>query len=292
MSGPVSATSTSPGWSTSAVRVAGFDGREPVVRQRNRKLVMRRLQLLNALNEFVALCASESVEVRVLKGLATGQLDHVSSNHRRTSDIDVLVRKRDFRRITDLVADGAFEYKADAPSEVLVERTFRMTNKVQLDIHHRLFRFGRGHEDVLFDAPTPLPNGGLAMRREARLVHAAAHLLISPPGHRIMSSLADVAVISQHPDCDVELATDIAQQFGADGVLAHAIWIAENIGRTNPAPEPKVASTLINRAHLRTDRRIDLETLAQLRDLSGFGDRWKLLRYQAGRRSATTWPRR
>lgn len=250
---------------------------------RARLAAVERLRLTAALREVIALFATESLEVRVLKGLATGRLDHRQPAWRRTSDVDLLVRRDHFDRACDLVAaTGATDVKPDEPAALLVERTFRRSDGVAVDVHHRLFRFGRDDTAALFDRPEPLGDGeGLAMPREARLVHAAAHLLVSPPGRRQLSSLVDVAVLAASADRDA--ARELGDRLGVGDIVTFAVWLAENVGVADPAPEPPSRSTLINRACLRTDRRVDLETLAVCRDLTGVRDRLAYLRFQLGR---------
>lgn len=249
------------------------------VRHRLRESAVVRLRLRHALSVFLEQCDDAGVDVRVVKGIATGQLDYDNPNQRRTSDVDILVRRKHFDRICDIVAStDVHELKAEAPSRLLAERTFRTGGGVELDLHHRLFRFGKPHDEALFADPVPLPEGGFALPREARLLHAAAHLLISPPGHRQMSSLFDVAAITAS-GVDLERALALADLFGVRDIVRFAIWLATNIGDTRTRP-PKVKRSLINNAYLRTKRRTDLETLAVMQDLHGVRDRMAYVVYQ------------
>lgn len=256
------------------------------VAERARRVAVGQLRLTVELRRLVVAMDDAGVELRVLKGLATGRLDHREAAHRRTSDIDVLVRPEQFERACAVVAaNNATGVRDDKPARLLVERTFRATSGVEIDVHHRLFRFGPAGDDVLFADPEPLPDVlGLALSREARLMHASAHLLISPPGHRQMSSLFDVAALVAAPATDVDRALRLADRFGVRDVVRFACWLADEIGVADPAPPPTFPGTLVNRAHLRSNRRADLETLAVLADLGGGRDRIAYLRFLLGRR--------
>ena len=122
------------------------------------------------------------------------------------------------------------------------------------------------------------------MRPEARLVHASAHLLVTPPGYRLASSLFDVAVLAESPELDFAETLDLADIFGVRDIVRFATWLARNVGVVREEPQPDVGTTFINRAHLRTHRRIDLETMAVLADLKGLRERVGHLTGQAGGR--------
>lgn len=262
------------------------------LRQRAQRMAMNRLGLRAELDRVGGHLRDAGVDYRVLKGLATGPLDHRNEAARRTTDVDLLLRPDQFDRGCDVVlAASASEKGAGSHADVWlrVERTFRTDARVEIDVHHRLFRFGRDPENSLFDDGDVLPGTDhQALSIEGRLVHAAAHLLISPPGHRQMSSLFDVAVIGASDRIDLSRALDLAARFGVRGITEHALWLARSIGSEDVEAAPVRPRTLIDRAHLRTGRRGDLETLAVLADLDTNRDRLRYLRQIAGRRPAPT----
>lgn len=243
-----------------------------------------RLHIEQSCNTAVDLLAAQGIEARVLKGLATGALDHSSPAVRQTSDVDLLVRPSDFdAAVACFRGENWIEIKHDEPSELLVETTFRTPRQTEIDLHHRLFRFGPRQSETLFAHPQPIP--GLrapALPLEGRMLHAAAHLLISPPNHRQISSLLDVAVIGADPMLDRDRLHALAAEFGMADLVAFTEWIAAALRGSESSP-PGHDRTLINLAHLRTNRRIDLETLAVLADLDGWNRRLRYLRYQLRR---------
>ena len=256
------------------------------VRNRARDSAAAQLKLFAALRRTIERLDEAGIEVRVLKGLATSLLDHPDQNQRRTSDVDVFVSTEDFALACDIVENAGASSESQGRRSVRpVEKTFRMADGVEIDVHCRLFRFGPDHAEELFRDPVPLPNGGgLAMRPEARLVHASAHLLVTPPGYRLASSLFDVAVLSESPELKLAETLDLADVFGVRDIVRFAMWLARNVGADSEEPPPNVGATFINRAHLRPNRRVDLETLAVLADLEGLREQVGHLWVQAGGR--------
>lgn len=201
---------------------------------------------------------------------------------RHTADVDLLVRPQDFDRACALFGNqGMVDSNADLPVHLLVESTFQDSTSVELDLHHRLFRFGDARDDLLFANPVSLPDGGgLAMPAEARLLHAAAHLLLSPPGKRRLSSLFDVTVLIARDDIDIAAALELADWFGMYHIVQFAIWLSRSIVDGDESPKPPATRTFINAAHLRTQRSVLLETCAVVANMTGFKNRLDYLRYQ------------
>lgn len=252
------------------------------LRQRGRRIAMSQLALRAAAEKLGKQLGANGIEVRIVKGLATSALDWNRSAARRTSDVDVLIKPDQFDHACRLILEtGARELKPGLPAHLIVERTFRTDEGIALDIHHRLFRFGTDTGNGLFDRADQLPNSSLrALSPEGRLVHAAGHLLLSPPGHRQMSSLFDVAVLAR--TTDVSDALSLAERFGVADVLRVSIWLADAVGSSDPPKFPEFKSTRINRAHLRADRRVDLELFAVLADAASARDRALLLQHHLG----------
>lgn len=233
----------------------------------------------------VQLLEKNSIEVRVLKGLATSDLDYAEPARRHTSDVDLLVRPKDFKRACEIINQPGVEaLKAGEPSQLLVEATFVTSQGLEIDLHHRLFRIGPANDHLLFDQPDQLPNAvGQALKSEARLLHAAGHLLLSPPGHRRLSSLIDVAILSSVDYVNVVDVLELAESFGLADIVKFALWIADNVGQPTPSEIPRAPNTVINRAHIRVGRSPALETAAVLADLGSTLDRLTYLRYQASK---------
>ena len=254
-------------------------------RNHSRHVAMLRLGLAREATLAIGALSDAGIEVRVLKGLATGPLDYPEDAVRHTGDVDLLVRPTDFTRACDVLrALAETENKPDQPTELLVESTFTTSGGVELDLHHRLFRVAPADHDALFDHPTPIPGGlGLALSTEGRMLHAAGHLLLTPPGLRRISSLIDVAVIDSG-DLDYEALRRLADESNIADVVEFARWLAHSIERGSAsAPPPTRRFDVINRGHLRTDRSLWWETLGVLTTQDSFRDRLRYLTYQMRR---------
>lgn len=260
------------------------------------KAAARGLALDAELTCVLAALSAEGIDVRVLKGLATRELDH-RPGRRVTRDLDLLVERSAFDAACDLISRrAASERKPEAPHDLLVERTFRLPNGIEVDLHHRLFRHGTTAHQGLFDeTPEPLPTGhGLALPAHGRMIHAVAHLLLTPPGFRPLASLLDVAAIGAGERLDREALARFAAALDLTDLVAVAEWLVVSIGRDGsaaPTPPP-IESTPINRAHVRARRRIDLETRWLLREFDSWPERGRYLAFQAGRLADRVRPRR
>lgn len=254
------------------------------LRQLTRRSALRSLAIQASCTAAVALLLDVGIDCRVTKGLATGELDHPTAALRQTSDVDLLVRPHDFDQACDIFASrGWSDVKENQPSELLVERTFVDKNHIEIDLHHRPFRFGPRNSDLLYDRAEPTQKLGTdALSLEGRLLHAAGHLLFSPPGHRQASSLLDVAVISENPALDLAHLQALTDEFKMTKIVRFAQWLAHSIAGADEPP-PAIGRAILDVAHLRTDRRIDFETLALFADFTSTRERLRYLMFQVRR---------
>jgi hypothetical protein len=136
----------------------------------------------------------------VLKGVATGRLDHPRPERRQAADVDVLVRIDDFDRAARVLAEARW-VRPDAVSTLMDKgESWKAPNGVSLDLHTRPHTAGRAlgeawweRSDSFFVAGRPFR----ALERGGRLAHAASHYALSFPNHRILSSLLDLVTIGR-----------------------------------------------------------------------------------------------
>lgn len=234
----------------------------------------------------VSALTEHNLDVRVLKGLATGAVDYPPSAVRHTGDVDLLVKPQDFEAACGVLRSlSVAETKSTEPVDLLVESTFKTASGLELDLHHRLFRIAPAETPELFDDPTPLPNGlGHALSLEGRLLHAAGHLLVSPPGHRRLSSLVDVALLDAHVDLDGAKLAHLTQASRLGDLVDFARWLARSLAADHPGRPPAWKPTsVVNRAHIRTRRSLAWETAAVLAQQKSSADRVRYVTYQLRR---------
>ncbi len=242
------------------------------------------LHLTSAARRTVNQLAEIGVDAVILKGLATSHLDYPAGAVRHTGDVDLLVPDGDFARACQTLGQHYEPLKAGEPTDLLVEQTFRTPSGIELDVHHRLFRFGPHGSKELYGQLMPLPNElGHALDPAGRLVHAAGHLFLSPPEHRRLSSLVDVALIQTRQDLDEDRVDDLARLFGIIDLVSVARWLAVAIGNPEPPPPPRISKSAINRAYLRTSRSVARETIAVLANQTSTRNRLRYLAYQSRR---------
>ncbi|WP_083914079.1 nucleotidyltransferase family protein [Ilumatobacter nonamiensis] len=178
--------------------------------------VVHGLQLESMLVDVGARFNDAGVEFRVLKGTATGHLDHVQPGLRQSADVDLLVRgDSGFRQASQILADSGF-VGADLDIRLMDKgETWRLNDHYSIDLHRRLHTVGRPIPEDYWDKWESFTIGGHEFRafdRGGRMAHAASHLAISYPNHRIMSSLLDLLLIARAADnLERRTATELLQ---------------------------------------------------------------------------------
>jgi hypothetical protein len=164
-------------------------------------LVLRTLALERLVVETAATISSAGVEFLVLKGVATGRLDHAEPVRRQTSDVDILVRRTKLRPAVDALAKSGFVRRG---SLVLLDKGEAWESPAGVvDVHIRPHAAGRFLGEQWWTTSEPLPVAGhefRALSRAGRMAHAASHFSLSYPNHRILTSLLDLIVISRAAD--------------------------------------------------------------------------------------------
>ncbi len=240
---------------------------------RHRAIAAAELRRRHTMRETVALLDAHGIELRVLKGLATAQLDYSQPAHRQTGDVDLLVRPEDFDGAVEALRGAGADLPRAAPgSELDKGVTLHIDRGQRVDLHWRLTQYSDQPPEVLFGRPAPLPDdSGLAMPADLRLVHAAAHLLYTPPGHRLLSGLADITAIRSRPEVDLDHARDVAIQLGMEGIVSAALRLeADLLARpTGELAAWQPPSRAERRAFVRVDRQLIAEHWLTVRSIEG-----------------------
>jgi len=184
-------------------------------------------------HDLLAILDDAGIETRVLKGLATAELDYPHHLLRHTGDVDLAIRPQHLDRTIDLLRrNGYRDHPTPYSRYLLYGWTFDGPHGVEIDIHTRLFRRSP-LKDVLFDGlPLPLARvPGLALPLDQRLVHAAGHFIISPPGTRRMSGLVDVARMMQNPELDLDAARSFAGQLGVESLVCGGLLLEAELSQ-------------------------------------------------------------
>ncbi|MFN3218416.1 MAG: nucleotidyltransferase family protein [Acidimicrobiales bacterium] len=225
--------------------------------------------------ETLAECA---IEARVLKGLATGLLDYPDPSMRQTGDVDVLVQPHDLLR-SELALKSA-GYMPLAGSNAIDPRlvsgfTLLSPSGVEVDIHAALSRYHPCTASVeLFGSGERLPSGAIALSPEHRLIHAAGHLVWSPPGSRRASGLLDISRILDTRDLNMEQLAADAYAFGVAPLVGIALRVEAQLrGRPTPLIRFGRLPVLEHLAFLGAHQRVAVEHLLALSKIATWRQR-------------------
>jgi hypothetical protein len=217
---------------------------------------------------------SDDIDHRVLKGVATAQLDHRRPELRQYGDGDLLVATDRFANAARALEAGGFrrlvpELRPGIDRRFGKSITFADEHGFQIDLHRSLSTgafSSRTSFTVLPDAEE-LDICGVRLRalpRPARLVHTAAHLLLRS-GSAHLSTLQDLVAQTELLD-DPDTARRVAADWGLETVLAEALAAATEVGLELPgrwrSPDDSLSASSPARRELEEHRRA-----------GGFGDR-------------------
>ncbi len=164
----------------------------------NMSLATRRLSLEGLVVHVSETLSGGGIEALILKGIATGRLDHPDPARRHTTDVDILVRPGDFERAIEALADAGFTHR----------NVFNLLDKGQswasaagvVDVHTRPHAAGRPLSERWWTSAESFLVAGREIKslaRGGRLAHAASHFSVSYPSNRTLSSLLDLLVIGR-----------------------------------------------------------------------------------------------
>lgn len=193
------------------------------------------LRLRSVASDLLELLEHHGIETRVLKGLATADLDYPDRLLRHTGDVDLAIRPSDMERTLHLLrGHGYRDHFTPYSRHLLYGWTFDGPHQVEVDIHTRLFRRSPMSDVLFVDPGEPLRSlPALTLPLPQRLVHAAGHFMISPPGTRRMSGLVDLTRMLQNPELDLGDAQAFAAALGVESLVGAGLRVeAELSGRT------------------------------------------------------------
>lgn len=257
----------------------------PETSEYERRSMLTQMRLSQVSKEVCTTLASHGIESRVLKGLATCELDYDRPSRRSTGDVDLLIRRSDMAEAVELLLATGL-----VPDDVTAAHAGRLidgrnlkgvvlihTSGAEVDLHYRLSRFAPyPGGDVLMDRPSPLLGDRLALPAEGRIIHAAAHAVLSPNPGRRLSSVADIVAILDNSTIDWAVARCLADELGLTAAVGVGLRTeAEIMGReAHPGTQWPVPGRLMRWLTATSGRTPAAEHLAVLRSLpAGFGRR-------------------
>lgn len=221
-----------------------------------RDLMNMQLQLSIVAREVCSALSDARIASHVLKGLATSELDYAKPSLRHTGDVDLLVSPHHLERATAVLLDAGLTPADDVAAtdgrltdgHNLKGVVFEHPTGIEVDVHYRLSRFAPPSDELMRHS-ADLLFGLTAFSTEGRLIHAAAHSVLSPNPGRRLSSVADIVAILDNSDVDWPrarlLADDLALTSGAGVALrAEALLMrrAPHPGLDWPRPGPLLKS--------------------------------------------------
>lgn len=198
----------------------------------DQQLMLGQLRLSSIARDVGQLLTEADIDLRILKGLATSELDYSIPSLRHTADVDVLVGRESIDRATSLLLDAGFRAanEADRDTGQMVDGSnlkgvvLLHESGVEIDLHYRLSRFVPHDEaNALFDDASPLRFGLTALSPEGRLIHAASHSVLSPQPSRRLSSLADIVAILDNTGVNWARARRLADRIGLTSAAGAAL---------------------------------------------------------------------
>lgn len=201
-------------------------GREQL-RARQREVAAGQLRLCHAAAETLAAFTAVGIEARVLKGLATAELDHIAPDRRHSGDVDLALAPGDLDHAVALLRQqGCVELPTPFDPVLWYGKAFVRPDGVEVDLHTRLFRRSPLGRSLLDEPGVPLARvPGVALAAHQRLVHAAGHFLISPPGSRRMSGFIDIGRIVARPGLDLDEARAFAAELHVESLVGAGIRV-------------------------------------------------------------------
>jgi len=255
--------------------------------QQHKAAAAAHLRLRTAAAAVLSLLDGAGIETRVLKGLATAELDYPNRQLRHTGDVDLAVRPHDLERTVELLGMSGYRVQPApgpgpstgttrrAPSQhpaLLRGWTVDAPSGVEIDVHNRLFLRSPIDDELFASAGQSLSSvPGCALRAEHRLVHAAGHFIIAQPGTRRMSGVVDIARLLRRDDLDLGEARRFAAAVGVEPLVCAGLRVEALLsGRTEvlrALDEWQQPDWLDRNIFLATHRRLVLEHIGRFREV-------------------------
>lgn len=207
-----------------------------VALQQCRPLVAQTLELERALIEVVDELRAIGIEVRVLKGAAHAHILYRNPTLRVSSDVDLLVRSRDFDRAAQaLVAAGGRRHRQERVPGITAAigkgATIVHPAGLEIDLHRRI---GQGadqyatEEEVLWAPGVEFTICGSRMESlpvEFMAAHACLHAVAGGDPRRLVP-LRDVGEVLDGRVVDPMMALAAAERMRSAGMVAVALTVA------------------------------------------------------------------
>lgn len=196
---------------------------------------------------------SADVEVLVLKGLATAQLDHEVPGFRESGDVDLLVRPGEVAKAWRALVDAGYSHKVTHPfrrPRFFHSETFIHADGTEVDVHHRLAQPGFAPVSC-WGSPDTFSLGGQtfrAMSRDWRFVHAVLHQMMNPPpSFRGLNGMLDCVALWR-AGVDLASARAAASEVGQSELLERGTARLRTV-LLDDTPAIRVDTTRIERRH-------------------------------------------
>ena len=197
------------------------------LRTKHINIAASHLRMRSSAGRILASLDDAGIEARVLKGLATAELDYPNQQLRHTGDVDLAIRPDDLDEAVQILrASGHRDHPTPFDPVLLYGWTLDAPDGVEIDLHTRLFRRSPLDDELFACSGEQLRSvPGLALRPEHRLVHAAGHFIISPPGTRRMSGVVDIARLLRRSDLDLDEVRRFAAALGVEPLVGAGIRV-------------------------------------------------------------------
>ncbi|MDG1410873.1 MAG: nucleotidyltransferase family protein [Acidimicrobiales bacterium] len=253
----------------------------PELRHRQVAISASQMRLRSVATEVLEQFDAEGIESRVLKGLATGELDYPNYLMRHTGDVDLAVRPERLDDAVRVLRGHGYGDRYERFSPYLSYGcTLEAPNGVEVDLHARLSRRSPLGDRLFQDLGEPLSMlPGYALPAAHRLVHASGHFMISPPGTRRLSGLFDITRLHACHDVDLEKARRFAADLRIEALVGAGLWVeamlSERVDVIAQLDTWKAPDWLERNTRLVPERRLLLDHLGRYREVP----RGRRLRY-------------
>lgn len=216
----------------------------------NYQLESTRLNLLltGELLKVLEALATESIEAVTFKGPTLALLAYGTPGLRQFTDVDILIKLRDFARVHSLLASFGFrpEHTLTAGQHAALmrfdsARNFEQTNGAVIDVHWRLFerRWAlRFDSEQVWDRLRPMTVAGkavLTLSTEDLLLVLCVHGFTH--GWDRLGWICDVAGLITRQEIDWQAVTQRAVKWGVRRILLLGLLLAHEITRVELSPD-------------------------------------------------------
>ncbi len=244
-----------------------------VLRTRHRRIAAFQLRLRSTATEVLDTLERAGLPARVLKGLATAELDYPDVHLRQSGDIDLAVAPDDLDDVVAVLTGLGCTHQPTPFDPVLwYGRTLETGTGLEIDLHTRLFRRSPLGLSLVDEPGDALPGlSGTALPAEQRLVHAAGHFMISPPGQRRMNGFLDIGRLLERPDLDLDATRRFARSIGVERLVGAGIRVEAELSERRPVlrslAEWRQPDRFEQMTRLTAHRRLVLDHLGRYREV-------------------------